>query len=448
MEHFSIYTNNNLDQVYTATKVCVRGELKEELDYRLKTIRNSVGKGHESVLEHANLIMGFILKKSELFSENMFNLLEACNYLHYRNYDIENTDNKLLIIAGSIRGFKQIFRNIKSMTNPYLEAVKSELYDTTLADYYQDFINDNIMDANKFIKYIKDDDAILVKNESEVDVINKGTYKVGKIEFLHVDKFRRIQEDILAASTVVIPLSDLFDFCTITIKFNHISRTASHQLVRHRNAISQESQRYVNYKDSLFINPYDEDYEANHLAADNENFYLLKNKLDEFANKSVELYEDLVTNYNAKKENARAILVSNVETTLIMTFTFKNLIKAIELRTDLAAQSEIRNLFNIIKDIFAEDILQLENPADMYDYICTCSENNYYADISGIIGDYSYEEPVGDIQEVTEELTDKEVDELKQDLEKEYGNFTDNYKISAQEPIDSSKDDNNTSKDI
>ena len=32
MEHFSIYTNNNLDQVYTATKVCVRGELKEELD--------------------------------------------------------------------------------------------------------------------------------------------------------------------------------------------------------------------------------------------------------------------------------------------------------------------------------------------------------------------------------------------------------------------------------
>ena len=222
MEHFSIYTNNNLDQVYTATKVCVRGELKEELDYRLKTIRNSVGRGHESVLEHANLIMGFILKKSELFSEDMFNLLEACNYLHYRNYDIENTDNKLLIIAGSIRGFKQIFRNIKSMTNPYLEAVKSELYDTTLADYYQDFINDNIMDANKFIKYIKDDDAILVKNESEVDVINKGTYKVGKIEFLHVDKFRRIQEDILAASTVVIPLSDLFDFCTITIKFNHL----------------------------------------------------------------------------------------------------------------------------------------------------------------------------------------------------------------------------------
>ena len=135
----------------------------------------------------------------------------------------------------------------------------------------------------------------------------------------------------------------------VTILFNNMSRTATHQLVRHRNAITQESQRYVNYKDATFTIPVPE-YNSNKKY----NITLFgQNKevnLSELAIELMSVYEQL-TKAGLKKEEARAYLPSNVNCRrLYMTFSLYNLIAFLKLRTDPHAQFEIRSYANVIKE--------------------------------------------------------------------------------------------------
>ena len=394
----TIYTNDNLSRIYVATKTCVRGEIKEETELKLKTIKNSVGRGHESVLEHSNVIMCFTFNEKEMKDPRVINalldILECCKYINY------------------------------------LEKIKSCLYTETLADYYQDFIKDNIMDPTKFPVAIYPR-ARIFYDQDEADAIEiKCPLKLRQIEVLDYDNIRNIQEDILASTHVLVPFEDLLDFCTIQIRFNHISRTASHQLVRHRNAISQESQRYVNYSGAEFINPEYEDMKAKHrdkldirgnLACTGDSSDKFMIELNSIAKDLVSKYESLVSR-GMKKENARAILPNNIETTLIMTFTYSNLFKAIELRTDPAAQSEIRNLFNDIYDILTNYILYFEKKEDMYEYICTTKENHYRSQINGDSSSILYiEEPTNEINEYEESLDEEETKELVNQMNTELG---------------------------
>lgn len=429
----TIYTNDNLSRIYVATKTCVRGEIKEETELRLKTIKNSVGRGHESVLEHSNVIMCFTFNEKEMKDPRVINalldILECCKYINYRRYTRED-NHVVFIFAGSIRGYKHIFRTIKDMNNPILERIKSCLYTETLADYYQDFIKDNIMDPNKFPVAIYPRAKIFYDNNEADAVEIKCPLKLRQIEVLDYDNIRNIQEDILASTHVLVPFEDLLDFCTIQIRFNHISRTASHQLVRHRNAISQESQRYVNYSGATFINPEYEDMKAKHrdkldirgnLACTGDSSDKFMIELNSIAKDLVSKYESLVSR-GMKKENARAILPNNIETTLIMTFTYSNLFKAIELRTDPAAQSEIRNLFNDIYDILTNYILYFEKKEDMYEYICTTRENHYRSQINGDSSSILYiEEPTNEINEYEESLDEEETKELVNQMNTELG---------------------------
>jgi flavin-dependent thymidylate synthase len=141
---------------------------------------------------------------------------------------------------------------------------------------------------------------------------------------------------------------ELGDFATITLCFKDMSRTATHQLVRHRNGITQESQRYVDYSKHGFINPLDysaEKYKESDPTNATYNFNGERLTLNQLSNKLMSYYEVLVNDKNAPlhKEDARSFLPSNVACAkLYMTFTFRTFAKFLELRDHIAAQSEIR----------------------------------------------------------------------------------------------------------
>ena len=137
----------------------------------------------------------------------------------------------------------------------------------------------------------------------------------------------------------------------VTIVFKNISRTATHQLVRHRNAITQESQRYVNYSDASFTIPL-KDYDKNKLYSVKIGDIINNGSLDTIADDLMSVYPQLMQ-AGLKKEEARAFLPSNVNCgKLYMTFTVFSLLKFLELRTDPHAQYEIRQYAQTIKEKF------------------------------------------------------------------------------------------------
>ena len=160
-----------------------------------------------------------------------------------------------------------------------------------------------------------------------------------------------------------------------------------------------------------------------------ENYIGYINTLNTAASKAMQVYKDIVKSKDhpngINKEDARAILPNNIETTVMMTFTYLNLIKAIELRVDKAAQAEIRNLFVTVNDILRNDILQLSEYIDLNNYICTTKENAYYSSIEGdgetLINKETATEEVIYEDEYVEELSEPQKKQLKETMSEESG---------------------------
>ncbi|MCD6459646.1 FAD-dependent thymidylate synthase [bacterium] len=118
-----------------------------------------------------------------------------------------------------------------------------------------------------------------------------------------------------------------------TFGIEGISRTATHQLVRHRIAsYSQQSQRYVSMKNTEFIVP--------EKIADNEkSFKIYKNCL----NKIKQAYDQLIE-LNIPKEDARYILPNACASNIVVTMNARELLHFFSLRCCSRAQWEIRTL--------------------------------------------------------------------------------------------------------
>lgn len=373
-----------VEQVYTAAKICVRGTILEDQDKQLKTISNSVGCGHESLLEHTNLIT--ILEEEYTddkdHTKKLTQFLETLRYLNYRVYYKEQS--MVIIISGSIRGYKHIVRNITDLTNPYLEAIKLSMYKTPKC-FYKDFINDKILEEKDFVKfeYMNDRNRVFIDENDDADVvIGKSKSSKGYPKILYRDDILILGEEILRLTGIDIDFEDLLDFSTITVLFK-MSRTAANQLVRHRNGISQESQRYVSYSDTPFINPLAD--------LDDPKYDQARKYMDTWAEEAVSNYSYLLRNYPnvVKKEDARSILPSNMETRVLMTFTYKSLIQAIELRTAKAAQREIRtNFIKLEKDLKGILFGDKDSDLDLEHYIWTLNNHLYRSnskiDVSGL----------------------------------------------------------------
>jgi thymidylate synthase (FAD) len=125
-----------------------------------------------------------------------------------------------------------------------------------------------------------------------------------------------------------------------TFGISGVSRTLSHQLVRHRAGVAfdQQSQRYVTFKGASTMLP------ASIEDADPE----LRARYEEQIEGSMGLYGELV-GAGIPGEDARFVFPNATRTNLVMTTNLRALIHMSGLRLCTMAQWEIRRLFQLIR---------------------------------------------------------------------------------------------------
>ncbi len=125
-----------------------------------------------------------------------------------------------------------------------------------------------------------------------------------------------------------------------TFGISGVSRTLSHQLVRHRAGVAfdQQSQRYVKFKDAATMQP--------GTIADAEP--ALRARYDAQVAGSLEVYAELLA-AGIPGEDARFIFPNATRTNLVMTANLRALIHMAGLRLCTMAQWEIRRLFQLIR---------------------------------------------------------------------------------------------------
>jgi len=130
-----------------------------------------------------------------------------------------------------------------------------------------------------------------------------------------------------------------------TFAISGVTRTLSHQLVRHRAglAFDQQSQRYVKYKEPSYMVP------GTVSDAEGE----LSDRFVDQLSGSLDLYEDLIE-AGIPGEDARFVMPNATRTNLVMTTNLRALIHMSGLRLCTMAQWEIRRLFQLIRhEIFS-----------------------------------------------------------------------------------------------
>jgi thymidylate synthase (FAD) len=125
-----------------------------------------------------------------------------------------------------------------------------------------------------------------------------------------------------------------------TFGISGVSRTLSHQLVRHRAGVAfdQQSQRYVTYKRAATMEP--------QTIADADPS--VRERYEEQVADSMAAYADLVA-AGIPAEDARFVFPNATRTNLVMTTNLRALIHMSGLRLCTMAQWEIRRLFQLIR---------------------------------------------------------------------------------------------------
>lgn len=270
-------------------------------------IKGIVLSGHESVIEHSNLI--FIAMKpthdktKNLFYSELFEILSINGLIQCD----ETLD--CYVISGNLRMFKDLIRVVKSRGNVYsrntiIIDILKELY--SLPKYFfQDFINNGIMREDGFRKsdlYTESSDAL------EITKIN---------EYLSIVNIDPISDIMIKNIRVRGADGGVYDYKmskSILNKHRRITmilnepRYISHQEVRHRMAsYSQQSQRYVKFNNCDFYVP---------PTLSGESLDIVNEALA----KSKEIYCELIER-GVKAEDARVVLPNAVMSQIVITRT-------------------------------------------------------------------------------------------------------------------------------
>lgn len=288
-----------------AGKICYKSQnniTETSCENFVKTI---VKNGHYSVLEHEvfSILIGideFLSVEESLTSKDFQNM--------FFNISFIETVNSFLITA-NVRAWLEFFKSVKKVG--FLKIVYFYLnlrYPIIFSEIFSEHSMDN---------FIKDSYCVKEIRESEIKLMDFSEQEKRK----HLTATFHIRTD----------------------------RSTSHQLVRHRlTSFSQESQRYCVYAsgklgtDIKFIIPND-----------------LKEQectiLDIFSNAcaGAEEYYTQLIKAGLKPELARSVLPNSTATEIIMTSNLTQWDRFINLRADLHAQRDIREIaFEIRKQLY------------------------------------------------------------------------------------------------
>lgn len=348
------YMNDHVTLCYKACKACWGKPLGSEYFDMVNFIENRVKVGHESVLEHSNVVMELII--NEIQEKNLLDeFISLIGDMKYLNIaPAKDHHDYHFLMGGSIRAYKEL---IRTATNPNSELLTIILHTLTAnldPCYFRDFINAGLCTKDNFSKvcfynYTKEDEC---KNKA----------KLGLSIVENVDPYEELYMNL--SDPYLFSTADLYRMLTITINFTDLSRAASHQLVRHRNGITQSSMRYIDQAKATCYVPEalkDKEFVFNCFG------YEVHATFEDILKEEIHIYKQ-IREQEVAKEDARGILGANIASKdLYMTFTYKNFIKFLELRTDSHAQEEIRNRALELFDHFVNDTALL--PENLYDYL-------------------------------------------------------------------------------
>lgn len=414
-----IYANDAVNICYEASKSCYASELSTDMEVRKRYIAARVREGHSSVTEHSNVI--YYLRIPKKYAVDLAEFLSSCLFVH--TCMRQSKDNFHLLIGGSALAFNHTIANMYNQINPVLVQIKDLIYESFSECFFINLTNTHMLQSNRFISDYTVNTNHMTKGIDRSEGITENLFAIylhilesadsSHIKFVNIDPITHIYEVVKEYGFNLI---DILEFCTVSIKFKGMSRIITQQLTRHRNAITQESQRYVDYSGTQFNSPalfkpdmYDKDAKI-HIEP------LGDYTLQELGDLLTSIYPQLIK-YGLKKEDARAYLPNNVQSNLYITFTFKNLLHFLSLRLDNHAQAEIRMYANIIaKSIFEEEpyrsFFHIDSYMndDVYENICEAIDEflipkAMYSEIyksDGVID--GNEEAIGDPEELVENI--------------------------------------------
>lgn len=347
-----ICVNPNIYLAHRGARICIgKGPMQDSFREKSKYVSKVLAKQHESILEHTNIIVLISINKSIINSylENyteFFSSLKFCNVIS--NSD---EDKIILLIGGSIRAFIHALRETSKDNYFILNIWRPIICSSIEKEFLINCFKDNLLDENE-CNYITNcdsfDDTLEDYNNTKVDIPKE--IEIGNtVTLIYKNDIIKIYEKVKQYFSI----RDVAKVCTISFVFHDVSRSCSHQLVRHRTGISQESQRYVTkeYKyEEDFVNP----------------IYLEKER---YKNVDIDKYIDFTDTFRSyneliemgiHKEDARGWLPTNVKTKLMQTFTYWGFCKFLELRLDIHAQTEIRLLANLASQSIKSDIEKIK----------------------------------------------------------------------------------------
>lgn len=356
---YLIYKNNLIENIYEACSCCY--DNTKELSYleKKKYVGKRISAGHESILEHGRLAMILRNIPSAIYN-NIIELTssEFSKWLEFYslNDETQYSDTYDIIINGSIRGYKHFINNITPNVydnNILVRKIINVLEKNTVAELYgklNEELEFNFVDIETGVEDVNTRKSDIVYSNISNNIIDIPTTNEDTIK--SVELGIDLNELIYLSDQYGIYLERNISYkiIPVTIVFRNMSRTATHQLVRHRNAITQESQRYVNASNASFTIPVPE-YNPDKIYSINIAGNKINANLNELAKELLSVYTQLQSQ-GLKKEEARAFLPSNVNCgRLYMTFTLESLIAFLNLRLDPHAQYEIRKYAEAINNI-------------------------------------------------------------------------------------------------
>lgn len=175
--------------------------------------------------------------------------------------------------------------------------------------------------------------------------------KIGRLCYKSEDKITDTSYLPFITSLIKRGHESVLEHASVTFKASNISRSCSHQLVRHRIAsYTQVSHRYTKIESEEDLNYYIPHSVVNHNNENIEEIY------DAHMKKSFQLYT-LLLQEGLKPEDARYILPQSISSDIIVTMNFRSLRNFLKERTSIGAQKEIKELaFSLIEKLRNEGI--------------------------------------------------------------------------------------------
>lgn len=335
-------------------RICVGQHAPEDKQERLDYLAKVIGRGHESTISHSNIVM--LITFSGFINFNSFmDCSGAMKFLYHSTIFLMNQDKYAVLIGGSIRAYKYLIRNTPHPgDNSFVQQVINLLYQSAEKEFFIDLIKDGIMVESKFgfqpyartqsfHRDVMKNGRVFQEEEIEAEDYHQQVTKGKYVDIVYADNFYNIFDFVKVFGFT---LRDVFRICGCTVIFHDFSRSTSQQITRHFAGISQESQRYVNYSKSQFVDPTKfnpEKYPDDKIYKVSVDGHEMEKTAQDLGETLQKVYGQLI-DQGMLKQDARGFLPFNVTTKLMMTFTYSDLIHFFNMRIDKAAQPEVQEM--------------------------------------------------------------------------------------------------------